>query len=335
MKNYILVALLAFSADFLWSQVNQADSSKQYVIVKQNGSEYIGSIISDDGREVLIQTSTLGKIYILKSDIKSITLIDKKDSIVNGEYRSSGPFSTRYAFTTNAHPIKKGENYSMINLFGPEVHFAVSNNFNIGLMSTWIASPIALAMKNTFKSSDSKINYSLGTLVGTSGYLNRFRSFGGLHWVSMTLGDRMMNFTLSAGYGYINSGRSQSVEVVGEYYNTTPNTINRIRPMAHGPLFSIAGICKVGAKASFVFDSMFFIYNREYVETEYITQPGENFIYRVKNVEYRMTGMLLMPGMRFQKTENKAFQFSLAGLSLFGKEDQSFPLPMLSWFQKF
>ena len=33
----------------------------------------------------------------------------------------------------------------MIGLQGPEVHFAVSDNLSLGIMATWIASPLALA----------------------------------------------------------------------------------------------------------------------------------------------------------------------------------------------
>jgi hypothetical protein len=50
-----------------------------------------------------------------------------------------------------------------------------------------------------------------------------------------------------------------------------------------------------------------------------------------------------MPGMRFQTKENRAFQISLAGVTVFGPALEnwggpnsiSFPLPMCSWFYKF
>jgi hypothetical protein len=42
--------------------------------------------------------------------------------------------------------------------------------------------------------------------------------------------------------------------------------------------------------------------------------------------------IIIMPGMLFQKTEEKAFQISLAGVI---SQEQSFPLPMASWFYKF
>jgi hypothetical protein len=184
--------------------------------------------LSDDGREILIVTEKLGKIFIPKSEINSIVVIKDKNSIVRGEFHSEGPFTTRHSFTTNALPIKKGENYAMVNLYGPEVHFAVTDHFNIGIMSTWIASPVAIAAKYTFPSNNPKVNFSIGTLMGTSGYLNNFSSLGGLHFGNLTYGDRKNNITFSAGYGYLLSAWDDPYE---------------------GPIISIAGIAKVGANS--------------------------------------------------------------------------------------
>jgi len=48
----------------------------------------------------------------------------------------------------------------------------------------------------------------------------------------------------------------------------------------------------------------------------------------------------MMPGMRINRTENSAFQFSLAGVSVRQKingivNSYSFPLPLCSWFYTF
>jgi hypothetical protein len=350
MKSFLLFfPFLLFSCS-ITAQTTPKDSLKtatQFVITKNDGTEYIGLIISDDGREVLIETETIGKIYLPKADIKSMVKIENKSKIVNGEYRSEGPFTTRYAFTNNALPIKKGENYAMINLFGPEVHFAVSNHLNVGVMSTWIASPLVLALKYTFKTHNPHINFSAGTLMGTSGYLNSFKSYGGLHWLSMTLGDRMNNLTFSGGYGYIRSGLNRNVYDEGKYYNTYPQSNRKVGPMTKGPVFSVAGTVKVGAKTSFIFDSMFIIYDKLYSNVNYTeltpeTNSGQpdfiytpaTYIYTVTNTMSSTTGLLVMPGMRFQKSERKAFQFCLAGVSIFGRNNTSFPFPMCSWFYK-
>jgi hypothetical protein len=144
----------------------QKDSTLK-VIQLTNGNEYIGTIISDDGREMLFESTTVGKIYIKKTDVKSISNYNEDDFVViNNEKVKSNPFSTRYSFTTNALPIKKKNNYYMINLWGPEFHVAVADNFNVGIMTTWIGSPLALAAKYSFQTKNPKVNFSIGEIIG-------------------------------------------------------------------------------------------------------------------------------------------------------------------------
>ena len=56
--------------------MSQDQDTTLRVVTKHDGTEYIGVIISDDGREVLIETKALGKIYIPKSDIRSIVIVE-------------------------------------------------------------------------------------------------------------------------------------------------------------------------------------------------------------------------------------------------------------------
>lgn len=209
-------------------QENSSDTTKKqlFLIRKTDGNELYGFIISDDGREILLETTTIGKIYINKSDIKEI--IDTKKTISSEkvdsgsytEFRDSGPFTTRYYFTNNALPIKKGEDYAMIHLYGPEVHFAVSDKLSLGIMSTWIASPIALATKYSLFT-NGKTHLALGTILGSSGYLGIADGgvFGGLHWLTLTQGDRLKNISISGGYGYYNDNGGFFNNYLGQKYN--------------------------------------------------------------------------------------------------------------------
>ena len=53
MKHFALVLLILFSSIVSFAQTED----KQYVIVTKNdGTEYVGHILSDDGREVLLVT---------------------------------------------------------------------------------------------------------------------------------------------------------------------------------------------------------------------------------------------------------------------------------------
>ena len=145
------------------SSTQVSTDTTKYIVVKHDGIEYVGLLLSDDGRELLIETKSLGKIYIPKSEIKSIKPVDYSEDIAQGVVTSAGVFTTRYQFSTNAFPIEKGENYAMINLYGPEVHFAVNKRFSLGIMASWIASPLVLAAKYTIPTSNEKINFGIGT----------------------------------------------------------------------------------------------------------------------------------------------------------------------------
>jgi hypothetical protein len=324
------------------AQQNPMDTNT-YVVVKNNGMEYIGKILNDDGREILLETKELGKIYINKSDIKSITLISSRKEVVYGEYRAQGPFTTRYQFTTNAFSVKRGENYALVNLYGPEVHFSLSDRFSLGVMTTWIASPFVLAAKYALFSKSDKWHFALGSMLGTTGYLANFKGYGGLHWGVVTYGNRLNNVSFSAGYGYIKMGVEETVERPGTYIEPNfPSTYDRMIPLKKAPLISIAGIFKVGSKASFFFDSMVLFSNQN--ETRSTTSGGYDpetqmynpIINRVVEERIFRTSFYLMPGMRFQKNENRAFQIALAGIATFDKYDSnSFPIPMCSWFFKF
>jgi hypothetical protein len=307
MKKIIAICF-ALTLLSTWMMAQPATSpTDRFTFSLKNGSEYTGTIISDDGREMLIQTETIGKLYIQKTDLKSITKIDEKKAeefennfMTGGRYLDDGPFTTRYNITTNALPIKKGENYAMTNFHGPEVHFAVSNRLNLGIMTTWIASPLALAAKYSFPTKNPKINFSLGTILMTSGYWSNFRGYGHLSFGNVTFGDRLNNLTLSAGY-----------------FSFTGPSNNSLR----GPLGSVAGSFKVGPKANFIFDSMFGFIDYKY-----------QFLRGVDISEFSGRAFMISPGMRFQSTDSFAWQLSMAAIAV---DKVSFPAPFLTLFKKF
>ena len=358
MKNllaFIFISFLMTVPANMQAQVESTDSTLR-LIEKNDGTKYIAKILSDDARELLIETETIGKIYIPKSEVKRITLIENQDEIKNGELREESPFSTRYAFTNNALPIKRNDHYAMVNLFGPEVHFAVNDRLNLGIMSTWIGSPLVAVGKYTIPTSNKKVNFSIASMLGTTGYLNGFQGFGGLHWGTFTYGDRKNNISLSAGFGYIRPGNSQ--EIPGVYigdstiYSSSDGTdyINYNYPdiprqanndLLKAPIISVAGIFQITSSASIFFDSMFAFgeVERSDINRDYEGGSTSPFIISVTENQLasnQFAALYLMPGMRFQKNENRAFQIAIAGVSVWDSGDNiTFPLPLLSWFFKF
>lgn len=324
MKQLGFLILFFFSIYHLSAQTDSTTVKKTFIIIKNDDRQYIGQILQDDGREVLLLSSTIGKIYILKSDIKLIKEIELNEqktidiSTLSDEFALESPFTTRYAFTTNALPIKKNVNYAMIHLYGPEIHFALSNRFSIGLMTTWIGCPMALVGKYTFPSKRKNLNFAAGTILGTSSYINQGQGYGTLSWGTVTLGDRINNFSFSAGFGTIGSFRKTNLRL--------------------GPIGSIAFIHKMGDRTSFIFDSM--ISFTEYGSTQYtqdwIFDSYGNYIYTsIAQPNNLVTSCFFMPGLRYQKNTKQAFQFCVAGVISSSKtSSHSFPLPMCSWFYK-
>jgi hypothetical protein len=366
--KYTLFFLIIFSVIRVEAQVPKTEiDTLKYLIVRNNGVEYVGQILADDGREILLLTQELGKIYIPKADVKSVTLVDVQADYRGGEYLGQGVFTTRYQFTTNAFPIKRGENYALINLYGPEVHFGLLPNLSVGIMATWIASPIALALKYTIPTQNPKLNFGLGSIMASSGYLNQAKGFGGLHWGMATYGTRRSNATLSLGYVYFNSGFSfndqntyytpgtyAAVLSQGFYSFPVPEMLTYENKVASfkAPIIGISGITSVGKKASFVWDLMIIGGNKrqiyDFQDIQYFYNPNtgqpSSVVYGDPILLVKSTNFVIMPGMRFQKAENKAFQVTLAGV--IGKREEikgseltvnrySFPVPMLSWFYKF
>lgn len=332
-KVAIIFTMILMLNNNIFGQKEQIDSIKTkkevYVVIKNDGSELIGEILSDDGREVLLLTKKIGKVYIKKSDIEEMKIISDEGEEIEQSgkqigYMPRGVFTTRYYFTNNALPNKRGDHYALLNLYGPEVHFALSDNFSLGVMTIWIGSPFALATKYSIKTKKEKINFSLGTIMGTSSFLGNFRYYGGLHWGTATFGDRSKNISLSAGYVYIG-------KISGSL-------------ITQGPIVSCAGIIKVGKKASLFFDSMILIEGEKSyttagppifadingIQTMVGTEP--DIVKKVNSIP-----LFIMPGMRFQRTDKKAFQIALAGVSFNNSEGEliSFPFPLCSWFLKF
>lgn len=350
MKNLLLVlatCIALFALPESTSAQNHADNGKPlYIIIKLNGVEYIGYLLSDDGREVLIDTEKLGKVYIPKADIKEMRPLNQDKELVDNQFKPNNPFTTRYSFTTNALPVNKGENYYMINVYGPEFHFAVNNRLNIGVMSTWLGSPIGVAVKYTIPTQNEKVNYSVGSILATSGYIMNFSRFGGLHFANVTFGDREKNLTLAGGILHWQGG-TQELIVPGSYGSFNINFVyeNVKKPPLVGPMFSVAGFIRISKRTSFVFDSMLGVFKRDIprqsIQRTYNTNSSLSDTRVTRVFQKRETiAFFLMPGMRVNRSENSAFQFSLAGVSvkqtIDGQADAfSFPMPLCSWFYTF
>jgi hypothetical protein len=300
MKNILLLIALFFCCTHLFAQeipADSASSSKIYVVTKNDGTKFLGVIIKNDAREVLVRTQDRGDVYIPKHEIKEIKELEKGQLDSSGNLILKHMFSTRYFLTTNALPMDKGDNYAQINLFGPEFHFGVGKTFNLGIMTSWIGAPIIGAAKQSFKLADGA-HFAVGGLFGTGSYVFRNLRWFALPFGALTLGNSKSNFNISYGYGMVNTIK----------YNYSYGRNYAFNQTDGSSLLSIAFMTQLNNKITFLFDSMI------------LFDDGDALGF-------------LSPGLRFQIEENKAFQF---GFLIAGSNGEflRIPFPMVSWFRK-
>ena len=73
--NYFLTIIFFITINFCFNSQETPKDTSLRLVEKIDGTQYIAKILSDDGREVLLDTEAMGKIYIPKSQIKRIAII--------------------------------------------------------------------------------------------------------------------------------------------------------------------------------------------------------------------------------------------------------------------
>jgi hypothetical protein len=205
-------------------------SKKLYLVIKHDGTEFSGKLISRDAHEVMIETSNMSQVAIPTHEIATIREVEETEVSDNGDFRHPDPFSTRYSLTTNAMPLNK-DKYVLWNLYGPEFQFGISKNLSVGVMTTWLATPIIASIKCSVSLAP-EVHLGAGTLLGHGSWALPSLMFAVPYGV-LTFGNRSYNLSCSAGYGYV-----------------TMNSFGGGRALG-----SLAAMVKLGKKTSFIFDS--------------------------------------------------------------------------------
>lgn len=329
----LTILMFAFSVQISTAQDVPAneDPPKIFVVVKNDGSRFVGEILSQDAREVLIKTEDLGEIYIPRHEIKEIREAIGDDLKKPGEFIPAEIFATRYFITTNGLPVEKGETYMLMSLLGPDFQFGVGENVGLGILTTWIGTPLIGSVKYSIPVTEN-FSTGLGLLVGTGSWT--WPDFAlALPYGVATWGDRTKNINFSFGYGGVTYNVEEYV-----YNDLMGQDIYRTRRENEGNfLISFAAMAKIGSNISFVFDS--FIVPRtgtytEYYDYGYWDYETGQYIEDIREETRKKYGIaIFLPGLRFQTNPNSAFQFGFAGVRAEG-ETLSLPIPMVQWFRK-
>jgi opacity protein-like surface antigen len=204
MKSFfrLLILLIFMTSTPLFSQeyvdTKKSEHKVLYVVTKNDGSQYVGYIISQDAREVLIETKSIGQLIIPKHEIRQIKELGDNDKLAGDEVILEDEFISRYFYSSNGFPLKKGEGYVLWSLWGPNLQYGATDRLGLGLATSWIGVPIAFTGKYTFPIGEN-INGAVGAVFATGSWAALdFGLF--LPYTSITFGEPLNNVTLSAGY---------------------------------------------------------------------------------------------------------------------------------------
>lgn len=325
----ILIGAMAHSG---YAQEALTGGDVKHKIIKQNGASFTGTIVSQDAREILIETETIGLVYIPRHEVDEIILITDKDKATTG-----GLFATRYFLTTNGFNISKGDNYVQWSLFGPDFQFGVADNFTMGVMTSWVGMPIIATTKYSVQLNE-KLYGGAGFLGGTGSWA--FPKYGlMLPYAFLTAGDRINNINFSFGYGalFTDTKTVYTLSTVATEYSTNSFTSEDKVEYQGRPLFSLAGMFRINDKFSFVFDSFIMTAGKDRtvqdIEQRWDRLDGKETYYIVYRVEKSSPLIVLSPGLRFQANEKSSFQFGFTGIHFEG-EFVPVPIPMVQWFRR-
>ena len=228
----VVVALPTAAQD----TTDYVSDNRMVVVILNDGSQKMGFFVSDDGREVIIETSNLGQIAIPKYQIKEIREINEA---LRGQEEAwaQEPFQNRYFFSFNGLPRRTKKNYLKLYPLGLDAQFGIGENFQVGGITTWIGAPIIATAQGRFDLGKN-VHGALGTYIGTNSWFALAADspfFFALPYGSVTLGNHSSNVMVGYGYGY------------GATNGTSGGT----------SLIMVGGTTPIGSKASFVFESIF------------------------------------------------------------------------------
>ena len=290
MKSKFLLVILCLLGVLgnSFSQTNENPDPIKMAVTKNDGTIYIGFILEDDGRELLLNTEEIGKIYIPKSLIKKIETYDSylknkkdsdeeikkeepnnpveevkkeepKDTVVaepemEEEKETASRLTTKYIQSDNAYPLRRGEAFVKLMPVGLEAQIPLMKNWSMGVMTSYLGAPLALKSKLSFKVFDSSY-FSVDVMYGSMIFGSLFNSGasdgGALVSTGFTFGNRKTNFTIRGGYGLIHQLRNTG------FWNDTTGFFTEGPDVFQLDQFGIAnfgGIINISDKLDIVLD---------------------------------------------------------------------------------
>ena len=182
----------------------EAQMNRYVCVTLDNATKRCGELISDDGRELVLETPNVGRVVLNKAQIILIQDADygtapSMGAATNLDDRAINPDrslqATRYFFAPSALPLRKGEGYGTFSLItGGNLSYGVSDNSILGLTATWLGAGISA--KRSFRLNDNT-HASIGGMLQLSFGSGEPTMFP---FANVTRGNENLNVTLGVGY---------------------------------------------------------------------------------------------------------------------------------------
>lgn len=273
----------------------QTDSLRNVCVTLETNRIICGQLLSDDGRELSIQTNDIGVVVLPKVEVIRIEEVGPGEVLHSVGFvldeRASDPRraiqATRYFFAPSAHPLKKGEGYSGLSLLtGANISYGVSDQAIVGLSLSFLG--IGVTTKYSFQNKKKEnVRYSMGGLaqLGWSGD-------GGIvfPFMNRTKGDENKQMTLGVGYLYGSSGLTDEI---------------------NSPMLNASGSVRINDNSWFISENYYFF-----------------------NPQFFPVNLVLSLGVR-RHNPKVARASDVAILGLIQEDGTVIPLPWVSWIWPF
>lgn len=272
MKALLITCILLTATLFAHAQQDtiKKDSARMIIVTIAGGNIITGYLVSDDEKELVVQTELVGRVSIPKYTIKKISN-KVTGSVVNGEYWFGNPNATRYIIGPSAIPLRKGEGYYQnLYLFVHSGSVGVTDHISVG-GGTELLTPLVSGQAPAMFFATVKAGFPIAKNLHAGGgilYVNfRNKLFGsynnhlGTVFGLGTYGSENNNITLGAGWGYQRAG----VE------NPFSGKQEQTGGISKRPTFTVSAMARVFKSLAVVTENWVF----PYTENEYysINQP--------------------------------------------------------------
>jgi hypothetical protein len=225
-----LLTPLSIFAQKKQENTDSTDKKLTVVIDTKDGSRFVGKFIDRRSDTVVIQTESMGLIYLAESQIKSIDELGAAKERSNNPSWFRNPYSAQGLFFPTGIGLKKGEgNYQNLMVGLNSVQYGITDHFSLGAGLEIIS--LVTTGSPLFVYIQPKLSYSLSDSWHLSGGTYLFRSFNEFSSISNI-------FTLP--FANLTFGNRDNNLTFGTFFPTQDNQ--------DGQLFILSGQVRTGRK---------------------------------------------------------------------------------------